>query len=152
MYVKNGKIHHKSGPKTGLDGVILSLYFEQYAKALINAGGTNSSFSKPVEHTLEIVPLQNPAELKVGDFLPIQVLFRGRPARFCSVYGTYAGFSSEDDFAFAAVTDSEGKAKIRILHYGPWMVKATVKLSAPESFKDKCNEMSYTATLTFEIK
>jgi len=152
MYVENGKIHHKIGPKTGLDGVILSLYFEQYAKVLINAGGTDSSFSKPVGQTLEIVPLQNPIELKVGDFLPIKVLFRGKPAKFCSVLGTFAGFSSEDNFAFATVTNSEGQANIRILHYGPWMIKATIKLPAPTSLKNKCNEMSYTATLTFEVK
>ncbi len=152
MYAKNGKIHHKIGPKTGLDGVILSLYFEQYAKALINAGGIDSSFSKPVGQTLEIVPMQNPAKLRVGDFLPVKVLFKGKPARFCQVYGTYAGFSTKDDFAFATTTDAKGMAKIRILHYGPWLVKTNVKLPAPESLKDKCNEMSYTATLTFEIK
>ena len=152
MYAKNGKIHHKTGPKAGLNGVILSLYFEQYAKALINAGETDSSLLKPVGHTLEIVPLQNPAKLRVGDFLPVKVLFRGKPARFCQVYATYTGFSTNDDFAFATTTDAKGIAKIRMLHYGPWLVKTNVKLPAPESLKDKCNEMSYTASLTFEIK
>ncbi|MCD6165902.1 DUF4198 domain-containing protein [bacterium] len=152
MYAEKGQIHHKGAPKTGLSGVIVSLHFEQYAKALINVAGSDSSFRKPVGHTLEIIPLVNPAELKVGDYLPVQVLFKGRPARFCPVYGTYAGFSTGDDFAFAATTDGRGKAKIRILHHGPWLIKTKVKLPAPDELKDKCDELSYTATLTFEIK
>ena len=152
MYVDKGEIHHKSAPKTGLSGVILSLHFEQYAKALICAGGSGEAFRKPVGHTLEIIPLVNPAELKVGDHLPIQVLFKGRPARYCPVYGTYAGFSTGDDSAYATGTDGEGKAKIRMLHHGPWLIKAKVKLPAPDALKDKCNELSYAATLTFEVE
>ena len=119
MYVEKGKIHHKSVPKTGLSGVILSLHFEQFTKALINVTNSDSSFRKPVGHALEIIPMVNPAGLKVGDYLPIQVLFKGKPARFCQVCGTYAGFSTGDDFAFATITDSKGQAKIRILHHGP---------------------------------
>ena len=152
MYVEKGKIHHSSVPKTGLNGVILSLHFEQYAKALINISGSSEVFSKPVGHTLEIIPMYNPADIKTGDILPVQVLFKGNPARFCQVYGTYAGFSTSDDFAFTTVTDGKGNAKIRILHHGPWLLKAKIKLPAPDELKDKCNEMSYTATLTFEVK
>ena len=152
MYVKEGKIHHKSVPKTGLSKIILSLHFEQYAKALINVDSSDSTFSKPVGHTLEIIPLVNPARLKPGDFLPVQVLFKNKPARFCPVYGTYAGFSTGDDFAFATTADGQGKVEIRIFHHGPWLIKTKVKLPAPDKLKDKCNELSYTATLTFEIK
>ena len=102
MYEENSKIHHKAGPKTGLKGIILSLYYEEYAKALINVGKeADDSFKRPVGHSLEIVPLINPSELKTGEFLPIQVLFKGKPARFCQVCGTYAGFSTGDDFRTA---------------------------------------------------
>ena len=152
MYVEKGEIHHKSAPKTGLSGVILSLHFEQYAKALICAGGSGEAFRKPVGHTLEIIPLVNPAEVKVGDYLPVQVLFKGEPARYCPVYGTYAGFSTGEDFAYATGTDGKGKANIRMLHHGPWLLKAKIKLPAPDDLRDKCNELSYTATLTFEVK
>lgn len=151
MYLEKGRIHHKRGPKRGLTRVILSIHFEQYAKALINAGDTSNSFLKPVGHTLEIIPLVNPAELRVGNYLPVQVLFKGKPARFCSVYATYAGFSTGSDFAFATTTDGQGEARIRILHHGPWLIKATVKLPAPDELKDKCDQLSYTATLTFEV-
>ena len=129
MYLENGKIHHKSVPKTGLSGVLLSLHFEQYAKALINVAGSDSSFRKPVKHALEIIPLANPAEIKVGDHLPVQVLFKGKPARFCPVYGTYAGFSTGDDFAFATTADGEGKAKIRIRNCSSISGNTIIKLS-----------------------
>ena len=152
MYVEKGKIHHKSVPKTGLSSVILSLHFEQFTKALINVAGSDSSFCKPVGHALEIIPMANPAGLKVGDYLPVQVLFKGKPARFSPVYATYSGFSTKDDFAFATITDSKGQAKIRILHHGPWFIKSKIKLPAPDELKDKCNELSYSATLTFEVK
>jgi uncharacterized GH25 family protein len=48
-------------------------------------------------------------------------------------------------------TNGKGEAKIRILHYGPWLVKVNHKVPAPDDLKDKCNELSYTATLTFEV-
>ena len=152
MYIEKGEIHHKSVPKTGLGGVILSNHFEQYAKALINVSVSDSSYSRPVGHALEIIPMANPAGLKGGDYLPVQVLFKGKPAKFFPVYSTYAGFSTKDDFAFATTTDSKGMAQIRILHHGPWLIKARIKLPAPDELKEKCNDMSYTATLSFEVK
>ena len=152
MYIDKGKIHHKSVPKTGLSGVILSNHFEQYAKALINVVVSDSSYSRLVGHALEIIPMANPAGLKAGDYLQVQVLFKGKPARFFPVNSTYAGFSTKDDFAFATTTDSNGMAQIRILHHGPWLIKSRIKLPAPDELKEKCNDMSYTATLTFEVK
>lgn len=155
MYIERGKIHHKIGPKTGLKGVILSLYYEQYAKCLINVGSylDDDSFKKPVGHKLEIIPLENPYKLRGcgGHFLPVKVLFNGKPARYCKVYATYAGFSTSDDFAYATSTDSEGIARIRITHWGVHLIKARMELPASDDLKDKCNKLSYTATLTFEI-
>ncbi len=151
MYEQAGKIHHKIGPKTGLDGVVKSLYYEEYAKALIQAGqAPDDTFKKPIGHNLEIIPLRQPSQIQQGDFLPVQVLFKGRPARYCKVYGTYSGFSSNCDFAYSTATNAGGEARIRILQHGSWLVKAELKLPATEDLKEKCNERSYSATLTFE--
>jgi len=155
MFVEKGTVHHKIGPKTGLKGVILSLYYELYTKCLINVGDVqDNSFSKPVGHKLEIIPLKNPNTISGynENYLPVKVLFKGRPARFCKIYATYAGFSTKDDFAYATSTNSEGIARIRILHWGPWLIKARKEIPAPDSLKDKCNTLTYTATLTFEIE
>jgi len=153
MYVEKGEIHHKIGPKTQIKGkVISSLYYEKYAKALVNAGKKDLiNFDKTVGHKLEIIPLKNPLNLKLGEFLPVKVLFNGKPKRFCKVYATYSGFSTGDDFAYATSTNSKGIAKIRIIHWGVWLVKTDIKLPPPEEWKDKCNQLHYTATLTFEV-
>lgn len=154
MYEENGAIHHRMGPKTGLSGIILSQYSEQYAKSLIITGDARGeSYKTPVGHKLEIIPLENPAKLKGtgGDLLPVQILFDGKPARYCHVWATYAGFSTADDFAFATVADGRGIAHIRLLHWGNWLIKANHKLPPPADMTDKCDFMNYTATLTFEI-
>ena len=155
MYMENGHIHHKMGPKTGLKTVILSLYYEQYTKALLSVGNTSDdAFAKPLGDKIEIVPLKNPYKLHGcgGHFLPVKVLFNSRPASFCKVYATYAGFSTGDDFALATTADSKGIAHIRLTHWGPWLVKAEKRMPATEDLKDKCNMLHYTASLTFEIK
>ena len=153
MFEEKGRIHHKIGPKTQVKGrIVLSLYYEQYAKSLINVGKKDLiNFDRPVGHKLEIVPLKNPLNLRQGDFLPIKILFNGKPARFCRVYATYSGFSSGDDFAHATLTNSKGIAKIRIIHWGPWLIKARMELPPPDDLKDRCNTSAYTATLTFGI-
>lgn len=152
MYMEKGKMHHKLGPKRGLKEVILSQYYEQYAKAIVNVGEGSNSFSKPIGQKLEIVPLENPEKLKCGDFLQIQVLFENKPVKYCQVLATYLGFSTGEDFAYATSTDGKGIARIRLLHWGPWLIKVNYKLPPTEKFKGKCNWLSYTATLTFEVK
>ena len=154
MFVdEKGEVHHKTGPKTEVKGkIILSLYYEQYTKCLIDVGNARgNSFLKPIGHRLEIVPLKNPYKLRCGDFLPVKVLFKGKPARFCKVYVTYMGFSTGDDFAYATSTDSKGIARIRITHWGPHLIKTEIKLPAPDDLKGKCNQLHYTATMTFGV-
>jgi len=153
MYFKKGEMHHKTGSKRGVNGVIIvSLYYQQFAKALISAGERGDDvFSKPIGHKLEIIPLKNPYTVKVGDYLPVKVLFDSKPAMFINVYGTYSGFSTDDDYAYATSTDMEGIAKIRIIHWGNWLLKTEKKFPAPKEMNEECDEMHYTATLTFKI-
>jgi hypothetical protein len=153
MYEKAGKIHHKIGPKEGLKDVIRSVYFEQYAKALIAVGEVEGNlFERPVGHRLEIIPLANPYRLG-GDgahFLMVKVLHNGKPAKFVRLYATYLGFSTRDEFAVATLTDDEGVGRIRLLHWGPWLVKAVMEFPSSWAMKEKSDEISLTATLTFQ--
>ncbi|MFO7568198.1 MAG: DUF4198 domain-containing protein [Smithellaceae bacterium] len=154
MYEQDGAIRHFSGPKTGLPNIILSNHFEQYAKSLIAVGDpSEKDFQTPIGHKLEIIPLAHPATLKGNGahFLPMQILFDGKPARFVQVLATYGGFSTADDYAFATVADGQGIAKIRILQRGTWLIKANLKTPPPENMKELCDGMNYTATMTFEI-
>jgi len=153
MYMDKGKVCHKIGPMTGLEGVIISLYHERYAKALISVGETDDAFfSTTLGHKVEIIPMQNPAKLRTGDFLELKVLVDGKPARYFKVYTTYSGFSTDDDFAYATGTNAKGMARIRLLHHGHWLIKADIKMPAPDELKDRCRQVHYTATLTFEVE
>ncbi|MBL0716534.1 MAG: DUF4198 domain-containing protein [Desulfosarcina sp.] len=152
MYMKNGRMHHKIGTKKGLEKVILSLYYENYTKALINVGKTpNDAYSTPVGHGIEIVPMENPYLKKAGDTLKLKVLYKGHPAPFCNVFATYAGFSSTEDYAFTNKTNGQGISKIRILKPGHWIVKTVVRKPAKKELQDKCIEEKYSATISFEV-
>jgi uncharacterized GH25 family protein len=104
-----------------------------------------------VGHNLEIIPLKNPATLRVGDYLPVRVLFDGEPVTgYPTISGTYLGFSTEGAFAYSTHV-SGGEASIKMLHDGIWLLKAEFEQPAPAEMADKCDTVSYTATLTFEV-
>ncbi|PIE74640.1 MAG: hypothetical protein CSA18_04095 [Deltaproteobacteria bacterium] len=153
MYERNGKVLHKSAPMTGLKNVILSLYFQEFSKALITTGkDERKNFLKPLGHKIEIIPLENPSKLKKDDIFKIKVFYKGKPARYLNVSGTYFGFSNEDDFAFATKTNKDGIAEIRLLERGNWLLKVNKKIAPDKKYKGKCLNESYTATFTFEVK
>jgi uncharacterized GH25 family protein len=152
MYEKNGKIMHKSGSMEGLEGVILSTYFQEFSKALINTGiYDHETLISTLNHKIEIIPLINPTELKEGDILKVKVLFEGKPEKFIQVLGTYNGFSNKDDFAFATLTGVDGIAEIKILKKGNQLLKVHKKAAPKKEFEGKCQHESYKATLSFSI-
>ena len=153
MYEKDGRVRHAIEPKTGLENVIKSVYHHRFAKALLTAGNPAADgFFEPVGHKVEILPQTNPAELRIGNMLPLQILLDGKPARYFAVHATYSGFSSNDDFAYATKTDANGMAEIRILHHGPWLIRADNYMKPPPELADQCDYLHYTATLTFEVR
>ncbi len=154
-YDDKGKIQHVGAPKTGYSNIVKSLYAQQYTKTLIKVGNVaDGTVAKPVGHNLEIVPLVNPYALNggYGQVLPVKVLFNGKPAQSCRIFATYTGFSPKDDSAYSTTTDSEGIARIRLTHWGVWMLKANIKEEAPSDLSHLANEISYSATLTFEVQ
>lgn len=153
MYFKKGRVHHKLGSKEGLSEVLLSLYYENYTKALINVGTpTKDAYRTPVGHGIEIIPMENPYLKKTGDTLKLKVLHKGRPASFCNISATYVGFSTAEDYAFSNKTNAKGISSIRLLSPGQWIVRAVVRMPAAEKLRDKCNEEKYSATISFEVK
>lgn len=138
----------KRRSKKGLDDVIHCSYSHMCMKAVANVG-KSTQVDTVVGHPIEIVPLQNPASLKVGDYLPIRVLLKGKP---CSseVFATYMGFSTEKNtFAYATKTDKNGRARIRILQHGIWMIKVAHESPFPDP--QECDVQSYIGTLTLKV-
>ncbi len=153
MSEENGRIKHSMEPKTGLKNVVKSVYHHRFAKALLVAGDSSGDGYKQVlGQKIEIIPQSDPTTLKTGDMLSIQVLLDGNPAKYFNVNATYAGFSSKDDYAFYTKTDSKGMAQVRIIHYGPWLIRVDDYIKAKDDMAEKCDFMHYTATLTFEVR
>lgn len=70
-----------------------------FGKAVVNIGHESASkelISRLVGDLLEIVPLQNPANVRVDKVLPVRVLFRGEPLPDATVVATFDGFSHRD--------------------------------------------------------
>jgi uncharacterized GH25 family protein len=138
-------------PKNQVPEALRCVRSVKFAKAVVNLGGAKGEVSQPVGQTLEVVPLVNPAGLKAGQDLPVLVLFEGKPLPKAPIFATFAGFSSQKNtFAFAAKTDKQGKALVRLWHPGQWLVAAKHEL--PFADKAKCDKHLYAASLTFELK
>ncbi len=141
---------YKYQSKKELKNVIQCNYSGGYVKAIVNAGmGGGDAFSKPAGHTLEIVPLTDPANLKQGDYISLKVLYKGEPLR-ADVFATYAGFSTEGAWAYTTGTNKDGVSRVKILVPGVWLIKVGHKESFPDP--KECDQYSFTSTLTFEVK
>ena len=151
-YKENGKIIHIKGTKEGHSDIISSTYSQQFAKSLIMAGkGDAANLSHAFGQKLEIIPLTDPYSItnnRGGEML-IQVLFTGKPVQHKKVFAMYEGYSTDDDASCTVSTDEKGIAKLRIDHWGPWVVKARLEVQPTGEMKDKVNQENYFASLTF---
>lgn len=140
----------KRQSKEGLSDVIKCSYSARTMKAVLNVGAGDGMLSSTFDQPLEIIPLTNPVRLRVNDYLDVQVLLHWKPYNGM-VYATYSGFSPEEHtYAYAVTTNDEGKASIRILATGAWLVRANVEQPYPDT--RICDVESYNATLTFGIQ
>lgn len=110
--------------------------YTKYAKTIVEVGSRGPRvFSHIVGHPLEFVPLDDPADMRVGKRLRVRLLVDGVPLAGAHFH---AG-SVPDDIAHRSdtararaaaqndlhlVTDSAGEALINISHPGVWNVRA----------------------------
>ncbi len=113
-------------------------------------GATDDDFiSKPVGQQLEIVPLVNPAKVKVGDKMPLLVLLDGKPVKAAAVNATFGGFSDKGCQAFAGKTDGQGRIDFIPLKEGYWVVRVSNKADHPDP--KKADDLIINSSLTFSI-
>lgn len=141
----------KKKSKKELPDALSCRYVEFFAKAILQAGKAGGNAYKTVlGQTIEMVPQQDPGMIKSGDYLPIKVIFKGKPLAGEFVYATYVGFSTKEDYAYTTKTDHEGIAGIRITNPGIWWVKVPYKEQHED--KSECDVDQYATILTFEVK
>ncbi|MEK6373866.1 MAG: DUF4198 domain-containing protein [Acidobacteriota bacterium] len=122
--------------------------FYRCAKALIAAGGdTSGSFDAPLGFTLELVPRKNPYAMRAGDALPVALLFRGKPAAGVLVVGLNR---DDPDAPVRARTDAKGRATLRLVRGGFWLIKAVHMEAAPPGAG--VDWESWWASVTFDLQ
>ncbi|CCO25005.1 DUF4198 domain-containing protein [Maridesulfovibrio hydrothermalis] len=140
----------KQQSKKGLKGVIKSGKYEKFCKTLITVGKPDGSFNKVVGHKLEIVPVTDPTQAKVGDEIEIKILLDGKPVTVENVLATYAGFSTNNNtYAYFTEPYGNGLAKVKISAPGTWMVRVQYKNAQPTADYDS---HVMRAVLVFEVK
>lgn len=123
-------------------------FYSKYPKVIIQAGDSlDDTPTKPVGLIIEIVPKVNPYTLKMGDELPVTVLFRGKPLPGIDIAWSHPGL--EGKVAGRTKTDQRGDAVVPLVNRGPYMIR----LTHMEWVKKQTHEWeSFWTALTFEVK
>lgn len=124
--------------------------YSKYAKAILLSGAPDGYASHPVGYVIEIIPEADPYKLKPGARLPIQVLFRGKPAAGLQIETSWAAPGKQGKTTVAGRTGPDGRLKVPLAAAGQWRIH-TIRM-------DRCEEPavadweSFWASLTFELR
>lgn len=117
-----------------------------------------STISHPIGQTLEIIPLADPTQAKVGKLFPVQVLYEGKPLAGETVIATADSVAALDleathdhrePQAFSGKTDKNGRVNVLPLIDGYWKIKVSYKTEYPN--QRVCQIKSLNATFTLPI-
>ena len=158
--IKDGEVWSitNEGGKTGARGklesqglkVIRATKNDKYAKAFYNTSASDKNFSQVLGHPLEIIPITNPANAKVGEYFDVKILLNGQPYTG-PVWATYDGFSKEYENTYAYYTEAEnGEAHVKITAPGWWGIRA-YQGDLP-GVKGEYDNLTLRAFALFEVK
>ncbi|MGP1516234.1 MAG: DUF4198 domain-containing protein [Ottowia sp.] len=97
-------------------------------------------------YDLEIVPASNPAKLKQGDPLEVQVFYMGKP-----LAGAKINTDLFDPNAAKISTDTEGKATLKVNHAGYNAISASHSVPYPDSKLADQNSLVYTLSYVTSV-
>jgi uncharacterized GH25 family protein len=121
--------------------------YTMYAKTIMLAGAPTDAYQRPVGLPIEIIPRQDPYALKDGESLPVQVLFKGAPARDLEVMALSTAVPPIKARSIGR-TDADGRIIVPIAT-GQWLLHTILMERSSQSDADW---ESYWAALTFEIR
>ena len=128
--------------------------YSKHVKAIFQVGNTVSEDYKTVlGYPIELVPINNPYDLKIGDELSVQLLIHGKPMAGEMIYASYNNKhgNAKDGTpldAFKVLTDSDGIVKVKITTAGHWYFRTVNLIKSKENDADY---ISLSAAITFEI-
>lgn len=133
---------------------------QMFAKRLLVVGKQYDEVTAtiPVGQLLEIVPLDNPTNIKAGDLLPVQVWYQGKPLAGATITATSDTLLAKDPDSlkahreiqgYSARTDADGRVNFIPLIDGIWKLRVTHKTD----FEDKtvCQQHSLYATYMLPV-
>ena len=124
--------------------------YSKHVKAVFQVGETRSeAYKTPLGYPVEILPQQNPYQLKVGDTLAALCVKDGQP--LVNQYVLY-GVQAAGQKRFTTLktrTDKNGLARIPLSGAGRWYIKF---IHMSQVNEPPVNYESRWATLTFELK
>jgi uncharacterized GH25 family protein len=104
-------------------------YFAKYSKFYLNPSSSDTTFSTPLGHDLEIIPLTNPARIRKGAFssAKFRVLYKGQPLANAEISATYDYYNYRTANAYAQTekTDGKGEVSFKINNSGLWLVRVS---------------------------
>ncbi|MBT1703150.1 DUF4198 domain-containing protein [Chryseosolibacter indicus] len=123
-------------------------FYSRYSKLLVQVGERrDDTYAKVVGLPIEIIPLQNPYNLKVGSPISYKILFKDRPlfGAKVRVWNRYNNRTTVQNI----YSQQDGTIEARITNPGAWMVSVVVI----EPSKDpKADWESYWGSLVFGVK
>ncbi len=124
--------------------------YSKHVKTMLQAGNARTpGFDMALGYPAEVVPLDNPYALKVGQTVRVRTLVDGRPVRNQLVV---AGGRDPDGERLAVQnvrSDTSGVARVRLSARGYWYIKFIHMVPVTG---DSVNYESKWATLTFEAR
>lgn len=123
--------------------------YRRCAKTLIQVGNKYSdTFKKNTQMPLEIIPLNNPYQMKAGEAITVKVLFKNQPLGNKMVVAWHKTATQKTTHRKLS-TDADGSLKIPLDKAGYWMI-STVHMEEVKNNPD-ANYQSYWGNLTFEL-
>ncbi len=124
-------------------------FYQRCAKSLLQAGNkTDDTYAINTGMPLEIIPLQNPYVLKVGNELAVKILFQGEPLKD-AVVRSWHKVDETNTNQGSARTNEEGVAKFKLNAKGFWMISLVKMIENPD--KSQADYQSFWGSLTFEL-
>jgi len=119
--------------------------YQKSPKAVVKVGNGVGDLSKPLGLFLEIVPLNDPFALKIGDTLKVRVDFRGQPLSDANLGWNHAG---DGEPSGTVRSDRRGEALIPIARTGFMTIRLT-HMTRPKAADYEWE--SFWTTLTFRM-
>jgi uncharacterized GH25 family protein/ketosteroid isomerase-like protein len=142
----------------GRDGLLprtdsVTRRYAKYAKTFVEVGeGGPRAWERTAGHPLEIVPLADPATVRLGDTLPVRLLYRGRPLASARLHTGRAPRTGGTQMAGQdphLETDGNGVARVFIDCIGLWNVR-TLQI-VPADRGSGADWDAHWATIVFEV-